>query len=166
MDVLIGNNGVNQIFQNHGGGVFTAVSGAFISGTSESMSVAWADLDNDGDMDALIGNNAAASGVLNEVYLFTHCSGAFARLGTSQACIDIPAHSRRGAYADQAFECAEHTTRFGVLTECAQCAPGFQRPLGELTCSKCSVGYAQSNGEGTSCIACDPGTYSNFNGCV
>lgn len=54
---------INELHRNDGGGVFTNVSAAAnMADSVQTWSAAWADYDNDGDMDALVGASSLADG--------------------------------------------------------------------------------------------------------
>lgn len=66
MDLFIakcGSDAIDQLHRNDGNGVFTSVApAAGINDPSQTWSSAWADYDNDGDMDAFIGASSSGSG--------------------------------------------------------------------------------------------------------
>ncbi|WP_026704261.1 FG-GAP-like repeat-containing protein [Flavobacterium soli] len=66
MDLFIakcGSGPIDELHQNNGDGTFTDVSiAAGMAEPSQSWSSAWADYDNDGDMDAMIGASSNTSG--------------------------------------------------------------------------------------------------------
>lgn len=66
MDLFIakcGSDPVDQLHRNDGNGVFTSVAAsAGIADATETWSSAWADFDNDGDMDAFLGASSNWSG--------------------------------------------------------------------------------------------------------
>ena len=164
LDLFIANNRGNQqaspnmLYKNMGNAIFVEVTGTSITeSAARTNDAAFADIDNDGDLDIIVANH----GSINKLHMFTHCDALNARLGRSHACASIPEYARRAANSDQSIECPPHFTRFAVLTECQPCAPGFERMLGALSCSKCPMGMSQSLGEGTQCVSCSPGTYSN-----
>ena len=142
-----------------------------MQGVESSSTVAWADIDSDGDLDIIFGNTGntglgfgSGGGQPNLFYIYEHCPGIHARFGPTQSCTTVPLFARRGVNTDQAFECAAHHTGSPVQSQCQACAPGFERPLGANACSKCLVGTAQRNGEMTPCVACEAGTYAQING--
>ncbi len=58
-DLYIANNAghtANKLFRNDGGGVFTNATSGPLGDASYSQGVAWADYDNDGDLDLYVGN--------------------------------------------------------------------------------------------------------------
>lgn len=58
-----GADAIDQLHRNNGDGTFTSVGAAAgIADGSQTWSSAWADYDNDGDMDAFIGASSASSG--------------------------------------------------------------------------------------------------------
>jgi hypothetical protein len=57
------NAAIDDLYRNNGDGTFTNVSReAGLADLHQSWSAAWADFDNDGDMDVMIGNSAGAFG--------------------------------------------------------------------------------------------------------
>jgi len=51
-------NGNNRLYSNNGNGTFTSITnGVLVNTATQAMSSAWADVDNDGDMDVLMVNN-------------------------------------------------------------------------------------------------------------
>jgi len=67
MDLFIakcGSDAIDQLHRNNGDGTYTSVGiGAGINDGSQTWSSAWADYDNDGDMDAFLGASSSSSGV-------------------------------------------------------------------------------------------------------
>ena len=116
---------------------------------TNTNAVAMGDLDNDGDLEILIGNE----GRPDEAYFFEHCPNAV-RIGNGQGCISRPSFASRPLDSDQAFECIEHTVGSAILEQCTDCPPGFERALGGHVCSPCPFGYAQTNGVATACQRC------------
>lgn len=61
LDIYVANNGNRSdiLYRNNGNGTFTNVSNeAGIKDEKDGMGVAWADIDNDGDLDVYVGNYA------------------------------------------------------------------------------------------------------------
>ena len=163
LDLFVVNNAggdgtSHYLYRNLGGrGNFVEVSGSFNADISlNPRALAIFDADSDGDLDLVMGS---------ELHMFTHCAGN-ARYGRSQGCTSAPLNARIGAHADQGFECDAHSVRSVIATQCLNCPPGFERPIGADACSKCATGSAQFNGDGTSCVACGSGQYSPINGSV
>ena len=59
LDLAIGSVGVNQLFRNDGLG-FTELTNALSSATNATRSIAWGDMDGDGDLDLAVANNSQA----------------------------------------------------------------------------------------------------------
>ncbi len=74
LDVVVGNNGVNRLYLNQGGAApFVGVTASAIgSETDDTRAVLLSDLDRDGDLDLLTGNNG-----INRVYLNNGSSDPF-----------------------------------------------------------------------------------------
>ena len=61
--VVAGNwGGGNELWINDGSGSFTASIGGPVGGSADTRTVAWADLDGDGDLDLFVGAAAYAMG--------------------------------------------------------------------------------------------------------
>jgi hypothetical protein len=129
--------GNTQLLHNDGGGRFTSVAPGSVSLQIDRGDIAFADLDNDADLDIVLGHWGQ-----NEIFFFEHCPGGV-RFGLSQACLTVPTYARRAANGDHAFECPANRQRFDVLTSCNMCAPGFERPFGAVECVECGLGHAQ-----------------------
>jgi hypothetical protein len=90
LDVLVGNTGVglagaaNRLYRNDGSGVFTDATALLPPHVDQTSSVALADVDEDGDLDALIGNYGFSVGGQNRLYL-NDGTGSF-----SDATAEIP----------------------------------------------------------------------------
>lgn len=74
--------GVNQLFKNNGNGTFTEISGAAglanaVGGDTEGSIVSFADYDNDGHMDVIMGGNGSAEALFhNDGSSFTEVTSA------------------------------------------------------------------------------------------
>ena len=93
LDLIAGNCGQNsyggppapnELFLNDGSGVFTAVTTSPITASNEAtFSLAWGDIDNDGDLDLIVGNvGLNLNGAANELYV-NDGSGDFTAVTTS-----------------------------------------------------------------------------------
>ena len=102
---------------------------SFSQGSSRTQSIVFGDLDEDGDLDVVVGSTEG----INTVHFFQHCDRG-ARLGSSQACVSIPAYAHRAAHTDQAFECPADMIGSTGQTECQPCPHGLVRPLGVVEC--------------------------------
>ena len=65
VDILLGNDGANQLLLNNGSGGFT-LSTTFPGGSASTYAVAFGDVDGDGDVDILVGNNGTNELLLND----------------------------------------------------------------------------------------------------
>ena len=73
---------VNELYLNHGGGVYESDQKSGLSSTAfSSMTASWGDIDNDGDLDAFIGNSGYFSPQKNQ--LFRNDEGHFIELKDS-----------------------------------------------------------------------------------
>ena len=149
LDLLVGNwYGSNELYRNDGHGIFTLMSGVSVAESlAQANVVMMADLDNDGDLEIIIGND----GRPDEAFFFEHCPAAV-RIGASQGCLSRPAYAQRPINTDQSFECGEHRIGSAILERCQDCPPGFERALGGQSCTPCAVGYAQTNGVASACV--------------
>ena len=71
-DVFVssGDDHSNRLYQNQGGGVFVQITnGAIVTDNSNSWGSAWADLDNDGDLDLFVANSAEPDPRDNFIYI-------------------------------------------------------------------------------------------------
>ncbi|MBL7024186.1 MAG: VCBS repeat-containing protein [Candidatus Marinimicrobia bacterium] len=68
--VTSGDDHSNRLYQNQGGGVFVQITnGAIVTDNSNSWGSAWADLDNDGDLDLFVANSAEPDPRDNFIYI-------------------------------------------------------------------------------------------------
>lgn len=79
LDLVAGNNGANKVYYyDSGSDTFpTSGSGIGISDNDNTQSVALGDVDNDGDLDLITGNNG-----LNKLYLYDSLNNTFPDSGT------------------------------------------------------------------------------------
>lgn len=73
---------INYLYHNDGGGTFSRItSGVIVSEVKWSTSAAWADYDNDGDLDIIVSNYGANS-------LFRNDSGVFTKITSGEIVTD------------------------------------------------------------------------------
>ncbi len=82
LDVFLANdNSTNGLFRNDGNFVFNKLSSDTVSTTpSNSFSSAWADVDNDGDLDLFVTNAFAASAKLTCFFYLNNGNSTFSRV--------------------------------------------------------------------------------------
>jgi len=91
-------NEFNDFYRNEGDGTFTRVAGSPLNTTRTfSEGVAWADVDNDGDLDVYIANSGNASAEDNQYY--RNDAGTFVRV-LDGPHVNENRYSRSGAFAD------------------------------------------------------------------
>jgi len=92
MDLFIakcGSDNIDQLHRNNGDGTFSSVApAAGINDGTESWSSAWADYDNDGDMDAVIGASSTWNGT-HKFYL-NNGDGTFTNITAGSGLDTIP----------------------------------------------------------------------------
>ena len=122
LDVFLANDGSkNQLFRNEGNFVFTRILTTDISTASaKSFSSAWADIDNDGDIDLFV-TNAFQSGVRlkNKLYV-NDGTGDFTEVTEDVVVMDLgwSYGCAFGDYDNDGFQdLAVATTRFGIADE-------------------------------------------------
>ncbi|MCI0588293.1 MAG: VCBS repeat-containing protein [Planctomycetes bacterium] len=93
LDALVGNSGptspgLNRLYLNNGGGVFTTALGSGLSPPAAfTQAVALGDLDEDGDLDAFFGNNITVYGSSPNRLFLNSGTGVF----TDVTAADLPA---------------------------------------------------------------------------
>jgi len=108
----------NYLFRNSGNGVFTRItSGVLVNDLAQSVSAAWGDIDNDGDLDVLIANNTEKP---NALYL-NDGAGGFVR-NTTAGFVQQPAYFHQATWVDydndgllDLFLCNYWPTKFNEL---------------------------------------------------
>ncbi len=83
LDLFVRNeNGANSLFTNQGDGTFVGVgTGSIVEDEENSWGAAWADYDNDGDVDLFVANHTNDSGITNSLYS-NNGDGAFTKITT------------------------------------------------------------------------------------
>jgi len=147
------------VLLNAGDGTFPT-SIELPGGSADTHSIAAADVDGDGDLDVLLGNEDTPSRLLP----FIRCSQpGTARSRFGNGCVRCPApSSRRDDSFDICYECEEHT-ELDYRGECSSCKPGNERSVGAAECTACPRGKRQGKA-GTLCVDCSPGSYAPYGG--
>ena len=161
LDILIGNHdGVNELHHNDGGDTFTEMLRKEpTSAYGSTTSVAFGDVDNDGDADLFIGKQGT-NGASNELYLFNSCAQGGNALGKS--CYPCPGYSARiDTKMDICQECPKH--QIGSSNGCVPCPAGSTRLVGEHECSPTPIGY-YSNAESNGPMPCGVGRFGDQTG--
>ena len=161
LDVLVGNTReTNELHHNDGGGSFTAVFRKEpTSSFGDTRSVAFGDVDNDGDADILIGRHGS-KGAANELYFFNSCAQGGNALGKS--CYPCPGYTARiDPKIDICEECPAH--QMGSPNGCVPCPAGSSRLVGEYECSPAPIGY-YSNAASNGPQKCEVGRFGDATG--
>ncbi len=86
-----GSDAIDQLHRNNGDGTFTSVGAAAgIADASQTWSSAWADYDNDGDMDAFIGASSSSSG--SHKFYKNNGDGTFTNITAGSGFDDYPTY--------------------------------------------------------------------------
>jgi uncharacterized repeat protein (TIGR01451 family) len=108
----------NLLYKNNGNKTFTKISGGDLGNYKQgAVTSAWADVDNDGDLDAVLTNNY---GFQNSLYI--NNNGSFTRNTTSTEFLKEPGYFHGATFADydrdgklDVFLCNYMPTKFHVL---------------------------------------------------
>ena len=86
----------NFLYHNSGDGTFTKVTtGAIATGTGDSQGAAWADVDNDGDLDLLVMNHSGQ----NEFFYLNNGDGTFTKIAQGNL-VNSGGRSNGGVFVD------------------------------------------------------------------
>ena len=170
----------DSLWINEGGFSFVAAA-EFPPGDGDTVSVDFADMDGDGDLD-VVRSSVAHSGGANKAELLVqvHCRNGGARLHAASACFSCPTFMGRTNVLDLCLECVPDVYGQGTLAseQCSlPCALG-ERPLGSDTCTACNQinGTKYDNSIVTRvetdpttwtaqrCVACSAGEYADETG--
>lgn len=180
MDLFIakcGSDNIDQLHRNDGNGVFTSVAAAAgINDGSETWSSAWADYDNDGDMDAFIGASSDWNG--SHKFYLNNGDGTFTNITEGSGFEDIetmgienmPGDFNNDGWVDVLGLGSMFMLNNGDMTFTPSTCPFYPAPYGDLDndgyldfVSGSTVYY--NNEEGKNWIKVNTiGTESNKNG--
>lgn len=180
MDMFIakcGSDNIDQLHRNDGNGQFTSVAAAAgINDGSETWSSAWADYDNDGDMDCFIGASTSWNG-MHKFYL-NNGDGTFTNITEGSGFDDvltmgienIPGDFNNDGWVDVLGLGSTFMVNNGDMTFTPSLCPFYSAPYGDLN----NDGYLDfysidavyyNTLEGNNWIKINPvGTESNKNG--
>ena len=142
MDMFIakcGSDNIDQLHRNDGNGEFTPVAAAAgINDGSETWSSAWADYDNDGDMDCFIGASAGWNG-LHKFYL-NNGDGTFTNITEgsgfdqveSMGIENLPGDFNNDGWVDILGLGSTFMINNGDMTFTASTSPFYGAPYGDL----------------------------------
>jgi hypothetical protein len=180
MDMFIakcGSDNIDQLHRNNGDGTFTSVGAeAGVADPTQSWSSAWADYDNDGDMDVFIGASSMGSGghklyVNNGDGTFTNVTeGSGFDLQTGVSIENMPGDFNNDGWVDVLGAGTVFMINNGDMTFSPSECPFYFGPAGDLNndgyldfMSGSSVYY--NNLEGNNYVTINTvGTVSNKNG--
>lgn len=142
MDLFIakcGSDNIDQLHRNDGNGNFTSVApAAGINDGTESWSSAWADYDNDGDMDVIIGASSTWNGT-HKFYL-NNGDGTFTNITEGSGIEDItttgienfPGDFNNDGYVDMIGLGSVFMINNGDMTFTPAACPFYAGPAGDL----------------------------------
>ncbi|MEO5572174.1 MAG: FG-GAP-like repeat-containing protein [Bacteroidia bacterium] len=90
LDVFLSNDGSsNALFRNNGNFIFTKITGDTVSNTNaHSLSSAWSDIDNDGDLDLFVTNSFYTTSLQLNFLYFNNGNGSFTRVNNTAPATD------------------------------------------------------------------------------